>query len=151
MYFPRLYANYAVIDKRIILGYYVEKGPRILCGGKELFMTIQRRDVALAIVLSIITCGFYTIYWFIVLTDEVNALAGETEATSGSMAFLFTLVTCGIYSYFWMYKMGEKLDNVAVSQGKASQSRGILYLILSVLGLGLIAYALMQDSINKSI
>lgn len=112
---------------------------------------IERREIGVSIVLSIITCGLYTIYWFIRLTDDVNALAGEPDATSGGMAFLFSLITCGIYSYFWMYKMGEKLDNIAVYQGRSAQTRGILYLVLSVLGLSIVSYALMQDSVNKSI
>ena len=110
---------------------------------------IQKKNIALAIVLSIITCGIYSIIWFINLNDDVNAATGDVGATSGGMAFLFTLITCGIYTYFWMYKMGEKLDNYYVANGMASGNRSILYLVLTFFGLGIVAYALMQDSINK--
>ena len=111
----------------------------------------ERRDIALAIVFTVLTCGLYSIFWFIKLTDEINAVAGETDATSGGMAFVFSLITCGLYTYYWMYKMGEKLDNIAVIQGRSSQSRGLIYLVLSLFGFSIISYALMQDSLNKSI
>ena len=114
-------------------------------------MDVKRREIAPAIIFSIITCGIYGIYWFIKLNDEINYLANEPDATSGGMAFVFSLISCGIYGIYWMYKMGEKLDGVAVSQGRPAQSRGILYLILSIFGLGIVSYALMQDSINKSL
>ena len=35
-------------------------------------METKERNVALAIVFTIITCGIYGIYWFVVLTDEVK-------------------------------------------------------------------------------
>lgn len=30
-----------------------------------------------------------------------------------------------------------------------ASSRGVLYLVLSIVGLGIVSYALMQDTINK--
>ena len=106
---------------------------------------VTRREVATAIVLSIITCGIYSIYWFVKLTDEVNIVTGQINNTSGGMAFLLTLITCGIYAYYWAYKMGSQLDTY---ENKPA-SRGILYIILQFIGLGIVTYALIQDSINK--
>lgn len=110
---------------------------------------VTNRNVATAIILSIITCGIYAIYWFVVLTDDTNTVSGNTGDTSGGMALLFTLITCGIYGWYWYYKMGEKLDQAAMAKGMPAQSRGILYLVLGFFGLGIISYALMQDTINK--
>lgn len=112
-------------------------------------MGIEKRDIAIAIILSIVTCGIYGIVWFVRLTDEINFVSGHTGDTSGGMALLLTLVTCGIYGWIWLYKMGEKLDEATVGRGMPAQSRGILYLILGVFGLGIVAYALMQDTLNK--
>ena len=113
-----------------------------------MFRQVQPKSIPMCIVLSLITCGLYSIYWFICLTEDANAVA-ETEGTSGGMAFVLTLVTCGIYSFYWMYKQGEKLDQAKNAQGVNSSNSGILYLVLAVLGLGIVSYALMQDSINK--
>lgn len=112
---------------------------------------IQKREIAVAIILSIITCGIYGIYWFIKLNDEINQLNGDTNDTTGGMAFLFSLITCGIYAIYWMYKMGDKLDKIAQNHGMPTSSRGIVYLVLSIFGLGIVSYALMQDTINKVI
>ncbi len=109
----------------------------------------QPRNIGMAIFLSIITCGIYGIYWFVMLTDETNQACGITDGTSGGVAFLLSLITCGIYSWFWLYKQGEKLDNLAVSRGMSSGFRGILYLVLGLCGLSIVSYALMQDSLNK--
>ena len=109
---------------------------------------IVPRNIVLSVVLSFVTCGIYQIYWFIKMNDEVNALANEPDAPSGIMVFLFTLITCGIYGFFWMYKMGERCDKI---KGSVGGSSGILYLILGILGLSIVSYILIQDSINKAV
>ena len=108
---------------------------------------VQRKNIAVAIILSIVTCGIYGIIWFININDDVNRVSGNTGATSGGVAFLLTIVTCNIYGLYWMYKMGEKCDQIKGVNG----SSGILYLILGIFGLGIVSYCLMQDTINKAI
>ena len=46
---------------------------------------------------------------------------------------------------------GEKLDNAKAERGMANGSGGILYLLLTVFGLGIVAYALMQNDINSMV
>lgn len=104
------------------------------------------RNIAIAILLSFVTCGIYAIYWFITLTDEVNAKYGDPNATSGAMAFLFTLITCGIYGYFWAYKLGEKVDAI---KGNPGGSSNVLFVVLEVFGLNIVNLALAQDAVNK--
>lgn len=111
------------------------------------FPGIQVRNIAIAVILSIVTCGLYGIYWMIKLNDEINQICGDTQATSGGVVFLFTLITCGIYGWYWMYKMGEKCDRIKGVDGNS----GILYLILGIFGLSIVNYCLMQDTINKTI
>ena len=101
----------------------------------------------LQFVFSFLTCGIYSIYWMIKLNDEVNQLAGEPQATSGGMVFLFSLITCGIYGIYWAYKMGERCDRIRGIQGNSS----ILYLVLSILGLDIVYFCLLQDMINKEV
>ena len=109
---------------------------------------IAERNLVLAIVLSLVTCGIYGIYWFIVLTDDANTVSGE-QGTTGVMAFLFTLLTCGIYGFFWYYKMGQKIYSAGQKAGKNISDNGVLYIILGLFGLGIVNYALMQNDLNK--
>ena len=105
------------------------------------------RNLVLAIVFSFLTCGIYSIYWMIKLNDEVNQICGDTQATGGGLVFLFTLITCGIYGWYWAYKMGERCDRIRGIQGNSS----ILYLVLSILGLDIVYFCLLQDMINKEV
>ena len=111
----------------------------------------KNRNIALCIVFSIITCGIYALYWLVVMTDEVNELAGLPGETTGGMTLLFTIITCGIYGFYWAYKMGEKVDGIRTRRGEPASNSGILYLILNVIGLSIVTYALIQSEINKSV
>ena len=112
-------------------------------------MNIQKREIVLAVILSVVTCGIYGIYWFIKITDETNQLSNQQEGTTGAIAFLLTLVTCNIYGYFWAYKQGEKLESIRAARGMSSSNLPILYLILQICGLGIVNYCLMQNEINN--
>ena len=108
------------------------------------------RSIPLCIVLSIVTCGIYGIYWFVCLANDLNAVAEEPNGTSGGMAFLFSIVTCGIYALYWMYKAGTQIAKAKSLRGlSADNSAGILYLILSLIGFGIISYALIQNELNN--
>ena len=108
-------------------------------------LAVKPRELVKAIILSVITCGIYAIYWYICLTNELNALTGNEKDTSGGMCFLLGLITCGIYNFYWAYKMGEKKDTL---DGKSDSK--ILYLILMFI-CPIVTYALIQDAINKNV
>ena len=117
-------------------------------------MKIQFRNIAVCIVLSIVTCGIYGLYWIAKLNDDTNAVSQEPNPTSGGMVVLLTIVTCGIYGFYWTYKQGEKLDRAYSMRGMPTGNRATLYLILMIatyfVGFtSIVAYALMQDSLNK--
>lgn len=110
---------------------------------------MKPRNIGIAILLSVITCGLYGLYWFVCLTDDANILSGRTADTSGGVALLLTIVTCNIYELFWAYKMGEKIGEAQMRRGlPADQNNRILYLLLSIFGLSIIAFALMQNELN---
>lgn len=109
---------------------------------------IKQRNIALCIILSIVTCGIYGLYWFVCITDDMNA-AVEEQGTTGVMALLLTIVTCGIYSFYWAYKMGEKVDALKAKNGVPSSNSGILYLILCIFGLSIVAWAIIQNELNQ--
>lgn len=109
---------------------------------------IEKRDIAISILLTIITCGIYGIYWFIKLTDDVATLSGDSEL-SGGKAFLFTLLTCGIYGIYWAYKIGKDIFEAQNKYKVAATDNSVLYLILDIFGLGIITYCLAQNEVNK--
>ncbi len=110
---------------------------------------VQNRSIAVCIILSIVTCGIYGLYWFVCLTDDANTVSGDVNGTSGIMALVLTIITCGIYGWYWAYKLGEKLDTAKQQRGIPASNSSILYLILCIFGLGIITYAIAQDELNK--
>lgn len=103
----------------------------------------------MCIIFSLITCGIYGLYWLYTMTEDTNRLSGNPNATSGGMVILFSLITCGIYLWYWMYKRGEILDQVKTARGLQSSNSGVLYLILSILGLSIVSCALIQNELNN--
>lgn len=108
---------------------------------------IQKRGVGQAIFLSIITCGIYSIVWFISLSNEISAYNGENQ--EGGKEFLLSIVTCGVYGLYWYYKMGQKLVRAKQRAGQYAQDNSILYLVLGMFGFGIISLALMQSAANE--
>ena len=111
---------------------------------------VKKRDLVTCILLSFVTCGIYGIVWFFNLTDDASKLNNNPEFT-GIKSFLFSLLTCGIYTIYWNYKMGQELHEAAKKRNMNTSDNSILYLILSLVGLGIVSYCLMQDEINKII
>ena len=109
---------------------------------------ISERSIVKCILLTLVTCGIYGIFWFIWLTDDANAISG-TDGTSGAMSYLLAFVTCNIYTFFWAFRQGEKIELAKQRHGMPSSDSSVLYLVLCILGLNIVALALMQNELNK--
>ena len=113
---------------------------------------VQQKNIALCIILSIVTCGIYGIIWFIKLTDDTNTVAPPSPDgkpyTSGGIALLLMIVTCNIYGLYWAYKQGEKLDNAKAARGLPTSNQAVIYLILQLF-IPIVGWAMMQNAINE--
>ena len=109
---------------------------------------VKRREVGLAILWSFLTCGIYGLYWFIKLTDDVAYLSDDDSMT-GIKALIFTLITCGIYFIYWNYKIGQMTYQAQERAGVPGKDNSVIYLVLSLFGLGIITYCLVQSDVNN--
>ena len=75
----------------------------------------------------------------------MNTLLYKKDATGGLMSVFFTFITFGIYGFFWAYRLGENVDNLRKDPGGNS---GILYVLVYILGFGLVDLVLAQNAIN---
>ena len=106
-------------------------------------------DVATAIVLSLVTCGVYNLYWNYRQFLAMNALLGREEFKFVPW-LLLSLVTCGLYHIYYEYKMGSELYGWLQANGRPSNPNlPMIGLVLSCLGLTIIADAVYQHEINK--
>ena len=104
----------------------------------------MNKNIALCVVLTLITCGIYGVYWMYTLNEAARRANPAEWNTDGVLVILLDIVTCGIYGVYWNYKMGKAFT--ALGGGDNS----ILYLVLSLLGLSLVNWCLMQDTINRA-
>ena len=111
-------------------------------------MFISKRDLVLNIILTIVTCGLWGIVWEVQIADDIKLLTGEEDLASGIVLVLLSLVTCGIYFIFWVYNAGNKLELVKAGYGLPTESKGLVYVVLSIFGFSIVALALMQNDLN---
>ena len=106
-----------------------------------------QRSVPMCVILSIVTCGIYGLYWYVCLTNEVDAVTQE-PGPGGGMSLLLSIVTCGIYNIYWGWKMGDKLDASRARNGVVPGAFPILFLLLNLFGLTIVTLAIMQSEVN---
>jgi len=110
---------------------------------------VERKNIAMMVILSLITCGIYGIYWFITMTNDV-ARVNQNPNLSGGKALVFTILTCGIYGIYWNYAMGKNLYEAGLKSGKQVPDNSILFIVLALVGLGIVNYCLIQNELNNN-
>ncbi len=104
----------------------------------------MKRNIATCLILSIVTCGLYTLYWMYAITEDIIIIAKDEWSISGGMTLLLTFLTCGLFLIFWAYKMGRILEKY-----NGGKDNSILYVMLELLGLNIISLCIIQDQINQ--
>ena len=112
---------------------------------------LETRSIVKAVIFSIITLGIYSIYWFIKITNEVHEVSGDPKTASGGLAFLFLIITFGLYGIYWVYRISTELEGAIEDRNMRRSSLSLITLVLFIFGLGIISYALIQDSLNDVI
>lgn len=109
---------------------------------------VKERNLVLCIVLSLITFGIYSLIWICTVNDDTNEVTG-TNDLGGVMVIILTIVTFGIYGFYWYYKLGEKLDFCRERNGENSGNFALIFLVLAVVGLGLVNMCIAQNELNQ--
>ncbi len=111
---------------------------------------VQARDIAVAVILSIVTCGIYGIFWFVKMVDDVNRVSNDQSAYSGGITWLLSFITGGIYGWYWYYQAAKKMRYAKqVRNMPAEDNTEILYLILAIFGFAIVDMCLIQADLNK--
>jgi len=106
-------------------------------------------DIATGIILSLITCGLYNIYWNYRQFQTMNALLGREEYKF-LMWLVLSIVTCGLFHIYYEYKMGSDLYSYLKEQGRdPNPNLPVIGLVLACFGLTIITDAVYQHELNK--
>lgn len=106
-------------------------------------MNIKSRNIVTAILLTLITCGIYGIYWIICMTREAVSVK---DANDGA---LLEIVLMLFLPFVGMFLVEKKFAEGLNARGVAHTDNSILYLILGLLGLGIVPMCMIQNDLNK--
>ncbi len=121
---------------------------------------VKERNPIVVVILSLVTCGIYWIWWMYKITDELKE-ATHDESLKPGMDLLLNLVTCMMWGLYTEYRHAQKIHQVIVlaDPNHKDQSQTVMILnIVTVVGawLGgmtgicaLIAQYIVQDEHNK--
>ncbi len=109
---------------------------------------VERNPITV-ILLTIITCGVYGIYWYYLVSKEINAALGE-ERINFVLYFLVGIL-CFPLIFVGMYKIDEAVVELQTRAGLPSKSNFILWIILSFIGGvgGIIMQYQVQEALNE--
>lgn len=110
-------------------------------------MYIEKRSIPMAIILTIVTCGFYMLYWEYKLLESLYR-ANNLPSSAGTDVLL-SIVTCGIYGLYMIYKAGKMESSANRAYNLPEKDEAALYLILGIFGLGIISFCILQSNINN--
>ena len=107
------------------------------------------RSIAACIILSLVTFGIYGLFWQARLFRVVNSFLGQERFRFWPWFFL-SLITFGIYNLYTQYQLGMALSQVLVQEKQQPNPQlNWLGLMLTVIGLHIVAAAIEQHEINQ--
>lgn len=94
------------------------------------------RSLLIYILLTIVTCGIYSIIFWYMYTEDINKVCdGDgNESPNYIIVLLLSIVTCGIYGFYWYYKQGNRLQAAAPRYELSFQENGTSVLLWMLLG-----------------
>jgi len=107
------------------------------------------KSVAEGIILTLITCGIYNLFWNWHQMETCNDLVGRREFDPGKV-FLLSLVTCGLYFIYYQYSMGGVIVEIQRKRAVPPfENLPAISLLLSLFGLSIIVDSIHQHELNK--
>lgn len=99
-------------------------------------MIREDRSLGILILLSFVTCGIYSLYFYHQLAKDMNVVCqGDGDNTRGiGMYILFNILTCGIYSYIWFYQVGRRQQDNAGRYGLNIHEGGSAVVLWMIFG-----------------
>lgn len=103
-------------------------------------MNIKNRNIIVALLLSIITCGIYGIYWIWCMANEALSVKGESN--------ILINILCLFLPFIGFYMLEKEFAAGCAAQGIEHKDNAILYLILGLI-FPVANLLLVQNDLNK--
>ena len=112
---------------------------------------VKEKSIGLCVVLSLVTCGIYSIYWLYTIAHDLSDLCESQNQEKGAepgLVVVLSIVTCGIYLLYYLWKAGKMVSSLTRSNGHHPSDDSIVLMVLSILQLSLVSYCILQSHIN---
>lgn len=113
---------------------------------------MTRRNIAMVIVLTFVTCGIYWFFWFYNTTVELKRTSGRAELNPG-VDLALAIVTCSLWGLYALYRNAQIAHATLAARGVPHQDHSQLILILNIVALvvgvtSLVSMGVLQDDFN---
>ena len=106
-------------------------------------MAIQNRNVVTCVLLTIVTCGIYGIYWCIMLAKE--GVSVKDPSDDGILEIILML----FFPFLGVFLVEKKFAEGCAARRIPHTDNSILYLILGLVGLNIVSVCMLQSDLNK--
>jgi len=108
---------------------------------------LQKRNIGLAILFSLITCGIYALYWMYQISADTRMLVGNSDSGGPGTDLLLDIVTCGIFGFFVVYQSAKRIHQAEQDREMRTSDDALMLTILYAFA-GIISFAIIQSKIN---
>jgi hypothetical protein len=110
-----------------------------------------KMDVMRSVLLTIITCGVYSLVWKHRQLRCVNTLI-ESDKYNFPKWLALSTITCGLYNFYHIYVLARDIIRLEEAyQIPCDKSLPTVSLVISLLGLWIVCEAIMQKELNTVI
>ena len=102
---------------------------------------MKKRSLVIMLLGFLFTFGIYPIYWYCSFQNQLKKHTGLGFGGFGHL--MMSIFTLGIYPLYWSFVVGKRIAKLG------GDDHGVVYLVLSLFGLGIVAYFLMQNQVNQ--
>ena len=106
-------------------------------------------NIPLYLIVTILTCGIFNLYWNFRQMESCNALLDRREFRFWAW-LLLTILTCGIYHIFYQYKMGAAIVEIQHKINRVLFDKlPVISVLVTIFGLSVVVDCIHQHEINK--
>lgn len=108
-----------------------------------------KKNIALQVILTVITGGIYKLFWYYSMAGSINCLArrqNQKEPFEPLLVVVLSIFTCGLYAIYFFWKAGKSVAHLQY-EGIRIDDDSTLLAIVAVFA-SIVSCAILQNSIN---
>ncbi len=107
---------------------------------------IKQRNIALYLVLTVVTLGIFSIYWQYHIYKDIYTLLDKDD--NALLDIILIIASFGIYGLFVWYKISIYLYQISQSANQKYEPSSTLFIVLSAIQLNIILCFIVQTELN---